>query len=279
MNDSNDKSQLSLLFEKYKFQVSLEHDQIFCGDDRASTLKYIHLMGGGLNLVYTMTVLNETITNDSQQNSNFLKDTISRFETLKNLSGAKLGVHSDDKAETEDQIDLSRLSGPIGCKYAEARQAISAHIYNSAEHILEVVDHVNPTLIALKSDREFANSVVKAHGRLSATNTKYFKGSGGRAVVIAAIKETSAESMLVFGDHNASSGLINTSSNTSYDSALAAKDGNPFYDHDLWAVLNIFSSTSVSNIFPYDLRQVEIANMIDTVGTLDLLGVDKIQLS
>lgn len=259
--------------EQFFVPVSLQHNKIFCGDDREPIgleEDFIHVFGGALFIPYNLMILGEA-TRPGSANTSF-KDEVSRLSPIIcQAAHAQYSVHSDTAAEHGEHFQLTKKTGKVGCGYAELRAVISAAIANRPADTLADAMMQRPELFLSADDERFGNAVIGAHGRLAKRHGCF--EDGGRAVVLAAIQEGSSV-MLVDGGHEAEGGIINLRRNTSLRSGEALHAGLPAYNHDSWAVEDTFDD--IKHLTPYSKQQFQIASLIDATGTMRALGVKDI---
>jgi hypothetical protein len=80
--------------------------------------------------------------------------------------------------------------------------------------------------------------------------------------------------MLVTGTHVAQDGIINDKPNSSLQSGDALHANLPAYEHDSWATAEIYER--LRHLYPYDKQELAIADLIDTIGTMRALKVERI---
>ena len=247
-------------------QTSLEQSVIFCGDERGEG-DYIHIFGGALNIPYNLAILKE-VAEPGSVTDTFEDQTASLVPVVADVAKVKQGVHSDDTAENAEHMHTDRHDGPIGCGYAEKRQAISQLIHEMGGQIVARAAELAPELFQSQEDDDFADEVVNAHGRL-AERSGFF--TTGRRVALVAVQK-GAETQVVKGEHTGEKGELNMVPNTSLRSEKARQDGEPLYSQDEWAVDAI--QDRIRHLYPYDRRHTQIAHVIDAIGTMAALGVD-----
>jgi hypothetical protein len=278
-----DMSNIVASRERFYIPVSLETHDIFCGDERQradisdtsggshvtiiSPEEHINWFGGGLNVAYNMTVMQETLQPDSVIDS--FESRTASFVPLLMSVGVRVGVHSDVQSEQGTRVRTD-VEGAVGCGYAEKRQQISQFIQECGKEIVADAIELRPELFCKPNDDEIAQAIVAAHGRLA--ERKDFFTNGRRVVLAAAAK--GAKVMLVEGEHSATEGIINRVPHTSLHGDEAAKADLATYNHDSWAVEE--SNARMQHLYPHDRHQQQIAELIDTIGTMRLLGVEKI---
>lgn len=257
--------------------VSLAKSDIFCGDKRKpinASGPYVHWFGAELNPIHTLIVMNEVTVPGS------IADNMTTFESearrltpiIKEKVSPRIGVHSDTACEQGSQLQTNRLDGPVGCKYAEKRQPISALITQQGEEILNILDRVRPELFETGEDLDFGRKVLAAHGRLANRDRFY---TSGRRVAIAAV-EKGCKSQVLDSESAASDrpvGIINLDPSSSLDNESAVDAGQSAYFQDTALVMQAFGK--FSDAYPYATHQLEIATEIDTIGTMLALGIDE----
>ncbi|HVW23540.1 MAG TPA: hypothetical protein VHB51_03625 [Candidatus Saccharimonadales bacterium] len=255
--------------EQFFEAATLAESRVFCGDDRGRE-HFVHMFGGLLNIVYNHLVMLETIEPESVKES-FAQATASMVPVIMTKGGApKAGVHSDEAAEHGMELRVDVEDGPLGCKYADARAAISSLIATDADKVIGMSSRKRPELFSNPEDVAFAKRLAEAHGRLAEREGFI---TTGREVALSAVK-AGAESSVVPGSHSTDSiGIINLVAGTAPDTGAGMDAGLPFYDEDSWATKQI--NENLSDLYPFDSRQQEIAETIDTIGTMIALGVDE----
>lgn len=270
--------------ERFYVPLSLDTHYVFCFDEReeaealavdghefaaefdlANPEDYIHWAGGALNAAYNLTVVEEAVNPGSVTDS-----FESRTETVMPAllaARVRIGVHSD--MQTEEQAAVAP-SGKVGCGYAELRQQISQLIAERGEEIIADAAVLRPELFEELEDDNFAHSVVAAHSRLA--ERKGFFTSGRRVVLTAAAK--GAKVMLVKGNHVADKGILNLVPDTSIRSSEAIRAGLPVYNQDSWAVEE--ANDRIRHLYPFEKRHQQIAELLDTIGTMRALSVEEI---
>lgn len=256
--------------EPFFSRVDINTAQINCGDERLGGEEpYIHVFGGALNFAYNLAIIRE-IKEPGLALSTFDADVAAVTPALLK-AGLQYGVHSDDHNEEGAHIDVSRIDGGIGCGYSAVRTVISQLIADRHQEIMDRAHELLPEFFSSAADERFSKHVFSAHEQL-ADNQAFFK-NGGRAAVLAAIRE-GAKGMIVHGNHTAEDGIINISFGETIRNSLALKAGLPTYDHDAWATTETYDR--LADIYPFEKRQLQQAEHIDTIGTMLTLGVKRI---
>ncbi len=272
--------------EQFYVPVSLDTHDIFCFDEReiaeveghdhedsleqlftmVTPEDYIHLAGGILGPSHNLAVMQEVAAPGS----------ISSFEDHAELTvpmfigaGVRAGVHSDLAAEEGKYMRLDS-DGDVGCGYALKRRPISGLIAERGDEIVADAMGLRPELFKGPEYGRFASAVVDAHGRLAGRDD--FAPHGRRVVLTAAAK--GAKLMLMHGNHVGEDGIINLVPNTSIKSDRALKAGLPAYSQDSWAAAE--ANDRVRHLHPHDPVQQQIAELIDTIGTMRALDVKRI---
>lgn len=250
--------------------VSLENANIFCGDERKALYNeaYLHVFGGVANAAFNAVVM--TRATDTTPFATTFCEAVRRVAADCRVMHIKAGVHSDTHAETTGHLALEG-DAPIGCGYIKLRAAISQMIGKDPDKIVGEAERLRPELFSDPADTSFAHTVVATHRELAA-DTAFF-GEGSRAVAAAAI-EAGAPSMLVDGDHVAHEGIINLRPGTAIDSNQAAAADRSVYVHGAWVGGELVAQLPA--LQPLGGKQWEIAELIDTIGTMWALGVDTI---
>lgn len=257
--------------EKFYVPVSLTNNDIFCGDERQPidvATDYIHWFGGALNVPYNLAIMKETIHPGSVTDT-FEEQTGSLVPVLLE-AGVQGGVHSDACSEQGDRMRIDNPEGAVGCGYGQKRPDISRLIADPANGVAEDALRLRPELFESQQDVDFADNVIESHGRL-AEREGFF--TSGRRVILTAVAK-GAKSMLVAGEHSAKEGIINLDPESTLRSGEAMNAGLPAYNHDSWAIEETYDM--IHHLYPYDKRQLQIAELIDTIGTMRALGVEDI---
>ena len=250
----------------------LKETLIACGDERASDYGlYISLFGGGTaNTAYNYTIMAEVKTPGSSEGKTFAGDVVAVAKPVKEVVGVKSSVHSTEEIEGGNKINPAENAQDVDCGYLKKRAIISALIAEKADKIIADAKALRPELFSDERANDFASEVTAAHGRM-AKNSAYF--TTGRDVANAAIA-AGEESMVVRGEHVGREGIINLVEDTSINGTDALAAGLATYEHDAWAGQEIRSS--LSELYPYDSREMAIADLIDAIGTMRALGVETI---
>jgi len=254
--------------EQLYIPVDMYTDAINCGDDRRASLdKYIHIFGGALFVAYQQAIMQEVQQPGSAESLEAL--TAQVIPQLQNKGIQGLGVHSDTKAENGTIFHAEQTDGEIGCGYAGKRAAISQLIAENGEEIVHEAAGLFPELFIDESAWIFGAQVTAAHGSLAARSGQAI--GDGRKLVLGA-KDSGANIMLVDGTHAANEGIINTRRDSTFDTNTAQYANVPAYNHDLWA------SNDLLEMLPSapNRKQAAIASIIDVIGTMKALGVERI---
>ncbi len=248
--------------------VDLTSSLITCGDDLELTYpnECIHIFGGALYTPYLVSVL-ITSSDPSLTPSNFM-DNVDSLIPLMLSRNYEISVHSDDKNENgHHDIDINDQSiVNVGCGFAQKRQIISNSIGQNRDQILSIAQNLRPELFDSEQELNDANAIIKAHEAMARSLTV-----SGRELVKKSL-ELGTSGVVVLGSHKSKSGVYNLIRNTSLDTNLANQNQNPAYIQDGWAVIDIMKS--LSDIIPLDIKKVEIADLIDSIGIMLALGVD-----
>jgi hypothetical protein len=228
---------------------------------------YLHAAGGALNIAYGTLVMEEVAKPGSVKDT--FADRAATTTPLIIAAGGRPGVHSDTTAEQGTTVATS-ANGAVGCGYAALRAGISHGIGEHGTGLVMVAAELRPELFEDPTAYNFAHAVVGAHSRLAAREG--FAPSGRPVVMNAAYN--GAKMMLVDGDHKAKKGIINLVPNTTFDSDTAFCFGAEAYNQDSWAVADI--NDRLRDHYPFDGRQQQIGELIDTLGTMLALGVDEV---
>lgn len=268
--------------EPFYVPVSLDTHDAFCFDERevaeaeghdgghdynmtvVTPEEYIHWAGGILNIPYNIAVVQETVAPGSVTDS--FEGLTGLWVPRLTLAGVRGGVHSDVNAE-QGRLVKTALSKAVGCGYAGKRLPISALIADSGDEMVAEATRLRPELIRGPQEEQLAHDIVGAHGRL--INRDGFFTDGRRVVMTAAAK--GAKVMLVKGEQVGEKGVINLAPDTSINSHLAAKAGLPVYNQDSWAAHE--ANNRVRHLHGQSALHQQIAELIDTIGTMRVLGV------
>lgn len=254
--------------EMFFAPVSLEKDPIFCGDERRALWDgaYIHLLGGALNISYNHILMDEVAQPDSSRS--FIDETEAVVTDMKEIAHAIPGVHSDTHKEEADEYQHDGEQDQVGCGFGQLRKEISAHIAANREAIVQRAIVLYPEIFGDAANIEYAYQSADAHDRL-AQNDRVFAASG-RNIVNKAV-DKGAKMMLVSGDHNGREGILNEKENESLDNNAANDAKLPAYIEDMWASKDI--NNRLREKYTYDPVQQKITEIVDTLGTMNILGV------
>lgn len=253
-------------------QVSLETNDVICGDDREPIDYkglYIHWFGGELNPVYGLNILKEA-TQPGSVTGSWEQSVESTVPILRDVAGVSGGVHSDDTCEGDGKLKVDQADGDVGCGYALLRSDISELIVARRQLIIADAMNLQPELFESPQDIKYANDTIDAHDRLTKLDGFF---TTGRGVVLTAIKQ-GAKPVVVRGKHTATTGIINEDASSSFDTGQAIKENLPAYDHDAGSLNEAYDR--IHHLYPYDKRLRRIAGLIDTIGTMRALGVTDI---
>ncbi len=255
-------------FDQFFKPVHINSAFVFCGDERQPLYArlFIHIFGGLAFQAYNLAIMNELQTAGSVKTT--FEDLVVEQITGLNAAGIRAGVHSDYETEHGKVIDTHELAGGFGCGYIAKRAAISELIANQTERMVAQAMSLRPELFSSSKANQQAAAVFEAQRRL-ATRPGFL--TAGRSIGLKAIQH-GAPAMVVSGRHLAKEGIINLVTNTTLDSAAANKAGKPVYNHDQWAVMEMFDRSTVH----YDRQVYDMATTIDAIGTLLALGVETI---
>ena len=256
-------------YEHLYVPANMQDFDAFCGDERPSELEvYLHLFGGGTKITYTYSVVRELLGPGSVTES-FPTLVAAQAPTIIRTGGLRYGVHSDDHAEGDMQLDINNPKIlNIGCGYLGKRKDISNLIAVRAQDVLLVAQREVPEHFTDREDLNTANGLILAHGNL-AERPGFI--TNGREVARAALNK-GAKSMVVRGPHMGKICFINDKEGSTYSTTQAVNEGLPAYDDDTWVARKVFSN--MHTLFPYDMRTLMQANYIDTIGTALALGVE-----
>ncbi len=260
--------------EQFYVPASLESNDVNCSDEREPVgveepYVYIHWFGGVLKPVYNLAVIKEVTEPGSVQDT-FEQRVRSTVPVLRDVAGISAGVHTDEACEGDAKMDTARVDGDVGCGYALKRQDISGLIVARRTAVIADAMSLQPELFQSSQDMTYANEVVDAHKRLSERESFF---TTGRKVVLSAV-ELGAKPMVVRGEHIGDTGIINTDPDTTIMSDQAFKAGMPVYNQDSGSLNQAYDR--IRHIYPYDRRLQQIAELIDTIGTMRALGVTDI---
>lgn len=267
--------------------LSLDTHDIFCFDERVvadadgtaddsgatealvvvTPEDYIRAAGGGLNIVYNHAVVSEA--NDPFSVKGSFADHAGIIIPALIRARARPGVHSDVGAEDGNALRPTP-KGRVGCGYAELRPVISDFIASNGKRLVEDSAGLRPELFRGPNDYSFAHAVVAAHERL--VERPGFI-TDGRSVVLTAVGQGSRV-MLVEGEHTGKDGVFNLVAGTSLDSDAANRAGLAAYNQDSWAIEE--AGDRIRDEFPHDKQHLQIAELIDALGTMRALGVEDV---
>ncbi|HEX5744566.1 MAG TPA: hypothetical protein VFX84_03925, partial [Candidatus Saccharimonadales bacterium] len=162
------------------------------------------------------------------------------------------------------------FDGAVGCGYAELRSRISGVIVDQGAELIRDAAELRPELFKDTDDYNFAHAVIAAHERL--VERPGFI-TDGRSVVLSAAGQGS-KVMLVEGEHTGTEGIVNLVPGSSLDSDAANGAGLEAYNQDSWAIEE--AGDRVRPTYPHDKRHLQIAELIDVIGTMRALGVEDI---
>lgn len=248
--------------------ADLYNDQINCGDDRPSDLEgHINIFGGVLFPAYTAMVLCELHTPGTS--GSFMENAGTVTRALKDSGVQHPGVHSDANAEQGSCFDEHRTDGTVGCGFGQARAIISGYVRDNGAAIIEEATVKMPWLFDNDQAQEFAEKVVATHESL-AGNADTIIGNGRQAICRAVA--AGADVGIFRGPHTATFGVINTQSNTKFQTNRACAESVPAYTHNLWASDQLLAMLPDAP----DETEARIASVIDVIGTMKVLGVEEI---
>lgn len=255
-------------YEQFYGNVDLKTAEIYCGDDRSRDTD-INLFGGAGNVPYTLMVLQEEAQTGSVEQK--VDEAVASLVPVLKEKGIRVGVHSDEGHEPTSATEIDPVSNEgLGCKWLEARQAVSEVAASNVDKIITILEREDPGTYANDHTRARVQAICAAHGRLAERNIHV----PGRKIAAKAM-EKGAPSIVLGGDHyKESDGFLNKRMGTTFHSEQAAAAGKPAYDHDSWAAKASFDE--IHDLYPYDKKDFEIANDIDAVATLLALGVQNI---
>jgi hypothetical protein len=261
--------------------LSLDTHDIFCFDERgvadADTVtgdieavtpqEYIHAAGGGLGIVYNHAVVQEADDPFSVKGS--FADHAGIIIPALIRAKVRPGVHSDVTAEGGNVVRPT-AKGDVGCGYAGLRPVISRYIAENGIALIRDAASLRPELFEGPEDHNFAHAAVAANERLLERPGFI---TDGRSVVMAAAGKGS-KIMLVEGRHTGRKGIINLVPGTSFDSDAANRDGLEAYNQDSWAIED--AASRIRHEYPHDKRHMQIAELIDALGTMRALDVEDV---
>ncbi|HEY1645744.1 MAG TPA: hypothetical protein VGF75_05235 [Candidatus Saccharimonadales bacterium] len=250
--------------------ATLGKDALFCSDKRRPEWDkvFIHILGGAENFVYGLAVMREVVRPGSTTTT-FERDTAATIPVLKKVAKIKPGIHSSDTVESGSAFNPGIEDGPLGCKYVDLRQHLSQHLVKNWDVIRERTKAKRPELFTSEFDDQTAEAIKKAHASL-AKNNDYFGASPHRIANTAVA--SGALSMIVIDDSvHTDLGWLNMRDGTTLDSDAANFNGDPAYDHDTWAVMDTYDR--LHTYFPFDRRQLELADALDSIAVYDALGI------
>lgn len=257
----------------YSF-ASFDHYTAFCGDERPSDIDlYIHIFGAAAYFAYNHRVA-KAMHNESRGDATFVNDVAIICKAAEDAK-LNLGVHSDDISETKAAKATRKEAGLIvGCGYVAFRQFISTVIGANANQITKEATQLRPELFYDTDDHAILKRTIDAHARLAQDST-YF-GNSPRSVMEKAI-QLGAPFMKVQGGHEGEQGVINTQYNSSIHTTEAFRAGYPTYNHDSWATEQAWGELQKEHSdLRHDVHELAIADLVDAIGTLHVLGAKKI---
>jgi hypothetical protein len=256
--------------EPYFSALTIDEALGFCFDDRFSAEGlYLSVPGGEAFFVNVLAIARELKHPGSA--SDIIFDTKLITSELQEL-GINFGIHSDDSHDNGESIDLNSENDEIGCAYISKRRAVMKLISQNGSMILKQVDEYMPEVVDGEEMLDAAKQIVDINWTL-ASNTGFFNASP-RQYAKASI-DTGAPSMLMHGKHDPRSVTIfNERPNTTFDTARAFKDGLPAYSFDIWAYREIVGR--LPSLKDFDPRVLDLIAVIDTLGTIDLLGSNEV---
>lgn len=258
------------------FELGQLTDNLFCGDERPSdeSEAYLSLFGAVTNIPYNAEVLKEASEPGSVTDP-FDQTVMSHVPVIMEDGGLpNAGVHSDTHAEGEHAtgINTEKTDGDVGCGYDKLRGPISQLIVERADEIIDLAKQKRPELFTSDEDTVHARNIIAAHGRIAEREGIL---PSGRDIVLKAM-EAGAKGMVVRGPHVGKVGIINLRKSTKFNTTAAFAAELPAYCHDQWVALEAFDK--LSHLYPYDSREVDLAETIDTIGTMLALGVEEIEV-
>lgn len=253
--------------------VTLGQCEVYCGDKRPPVGyegKYIHVFGGmAPNLAYNLSIVG--VANGGEPLGDSFASATGSITALLIENKVQPGVHSDEASEQGGTVKTDQAEGDVGCKYLQVRPDISRHIVENGDNILVLARELRPELFSEPEDIEFAKKVVDAHKTLI---EKPGFITTGRDVALAATEQGAPTMVVASIDDASHEGVLNQRPKSTYDTERAMQEGLLAYDQDHWAVMEGFSK--IRHIYPYDVRQVDIAETIDAIGTFQAVGVSEI---
>ena len=249
--------------------VDLMKSLIVCGDDRELVYsnECIHVFGGALYTPYLLSIILASLDQESTP-PNFM-DNVNSLIPLMLSRHFNLSVHSDDKNEHGGHAINTNDPNltDVGCGFAQKRSLISSFIAQNGERILSIAESLRPELFGSEQELNDATNIIMAHDKMArALNVS------GRELVKRSL-ELGTSGVVVLGSHKSKRGVYNLAKNSSLDTNLANENNIPAYTQDGWAVIDIMKG--LNDIIPLDIRKVEIADLIDSIGIMLALGVDE----
>jgi hypothetical protein len=264
--------------ENFFVPVYLGSTPINCGDHQSNDTNelLIRVFGGTLNFAYLLSVLG-TIYHPSQNQPPFIEQVHSTTNLLNQIRALHCGVHGDSQSENQSSSDPNIApTDPVVCNYAQNRTAISRYIFQNGNSILDEAQRMDSNLARNSSDYKFAQGVIVANYILSETKKENFFGKySGKMAIQVALREGAP---ILSSDRPKyyQLGIINEVPNTTFDTNAANQANQGAYTHDSWAVHDIMEELQA--YAPTNSRHVQIANLIDTIGTMQFIGVENVAL-
>ncbi len=261
--------------ERYKVEgLSLETSVLTCGD--RGGLEGIHVLGGALTIAYNVfDIPAEALRPGSVAGNDktFKSSSRSTVRQLRSL-GLYPGVHSDIQSEGGQAFNQETSEGNVGCAFAQNRQQISKFIADNADDVIRHAKLLRPELFDQPTADDIAKKIVAAHKRF-ASDDDFFTG-GGRAAVQAAVRAGAEVGIVGYRAEKHDHGLIILVAGETINTIRANQDGDPAYTQDSWAFNDIVSR--LSQLYTINSLTTSLAELIDTTGTMDLLGVKQIEV-
>ncbi len=258
-----------ILREPYFLPISLNEVEGFCIDDRYSTNRPYLKFPGGITFFANQIAITKTINN--QQTLSYQNETSKIAKQLLS-KGYHIGIHSDDDSDDSLNINKKIKNDPIGCGYLSKRQDIMNLIGRTEISMTNQIKNILPEIYIKLTDKMLINKIVLANSQL-AKNPTYFDATP-RQVAQAAVKEK-APVMIVEGQHsNQAIAIINFKPNSTFNTALAAKNNLPAYNYDAWAFDELL--IRIPALSKYDHQEMILSALIDTIATVNLFGVNNI---
>lgn len=261
------------LREPFFIGASLDNDLGFCIDDRQSKGDvYLSAVGGVMCFINIYSIMRE-IYNPGSRQADLAADAALITKSL-NLNGLRFGIHSDTDNEHGNSFKINSKNTNLGCGFINNLANIQYFIYDHQDDLIKLANQLRPELFVNLDGqlKDFIDQFFKAS--LSLAKSDYYSSTTPRQVAKIAVTN-GARTMVVEGQHDKRSiGIINLVSDSTLDINLANKHGLPAYDHDSWVVIK--AVTKINELYPYNLNEMAIVDLISVIGTMRFLSVSEI---